>query len=277
MLVRLILPLIIAAKDEEDDLPAALLSLALGNTPVTPIVIDNRSSDRTADFANEFGAYVLSEPQRGKQRAISTGLAWLFSQRGIDETILFADADVIARPTWAASLNAAVQQMDKERPRVVASTVRYYEDGQRVAKNGLLSIMATARDLRAHQNGTFRARGSNMAIHPADNVRLAESFIELGDIHKDAVFQDKAMAELVLKNDGQAAQLFNPNSQMLARGDRYPTIRSALMTLVQGVHYRTNTLYADWLPTEALTCSPTNSVQHYAAIAVEAELTSLTS
>jgi len=261
------LPVLIAARNEEDDLPAALLSLSLSHTPVTPIVIDNGSSDRTASFAEAFGVQVLSEPQPGKQRALSSGLDWLFKKRGIGETILLTDADVIAPMTWAASLAIAIEQMDPDLPRVAAGTVRYYEDGQQIAKNALLTIMSLVRDVRARNRGVMRAKGNNMAIHPAGNTKVASGLIELATTHGNwQPLEDRAVVDVILQQGGQAQQVFDQEARMLARGDRYPSIAVAARVLLldRSNKYRNNKLYASWHPEEAsdLTLVQKNATPH---------------
>ena len=52
------------------------------------LVVDNGSTDRSAEIANEHGAIVIKEPHRGYGRALRTGLA-----AASGEVIIFGDCD----------------------------------------------------------------------------------------------------------------------------------------------------------------------------------------
>ena len=58
-----------------------------------PIVVDNGSSDRTAEIAAEFGATVVHEPRRGFGSACWAGL-----QAATDEVVCFMDCDASLDP-----------------------------------------------------------------------------------------------------------------------------------------------------------------------------------
>ena len=90
------LSIIIPARNEEHNLPVLLASLnAQSVRPQEIIVVDDASTDRTADVARSFGATVISSPPlpagwRGKTWACQQG-----ANSAIGETLLFLDAD-----TW---------------------------------------------------------------------------------------------------------------------------------------------------------------------------------
>jgi len=78
--------LVIPAHNEEQGLPRVLGSVPGGVDEV--IVVDNDSSDRTAEVARSFGARVVSEPRRGYGSAYMAGLA-----AATTDLIATADAD----------------------------------------------------------------------------------------------------------------------------------------------------------------------------------------
>ncbi len=88
--------IIIPARDEEPNLPALLTSLKSQSTQANEIiVVDDASSDRTAEIAREHGAAVLTsqplpEGWRGK-----TWACWQGAQAATGDRLLFVDAD-----TW---------------------------------------------------------------------------------------------------------------------------------------------------------------------------------
>jgi glycosyltransferase involved in cell wall biosynthesis len=74
-------------------------------------VVDNGSTDKTADMARAAGAIVVHQPDRGYGAACLAGIAALPNDINI---ILFADADASDVPEDAARLVAAVARGDAE-------------------------------------------------------------------------------------------------------------------------------------------------------------------
>ncbi len=81
--------LIIPARNEELSLPGVL-----GNVPTEitrVVVVDNGSTDATAQVAAEYGARVVTEPVAGYGRACLSGLAFL--RNDPPDIVAFVDAD----------------------------------------------------------------------------------------------------------------------------------------------------------------------------------------
>ncbi len=107
------LTIVIPARNEADNLPVLLASLAKLRYPGERqvLVVDDHSQDRTAEIAREYGVGVLQLTQglppgwMGKPHALHQGA--LASQT---EWLLFTDADTIHTPDGAArSVECAVQ------------------------------------------------------------------------------------------------------------------------------------------------------------------------
>jgi glycosyltransferase involved in cell wall biosynthesis len=81
---------LIPALNEEASLPYVLSDLPK-DVVEEVVVIDNGSSDRTADIARAQGATVLSEPRRGYGSACLAGIAYLKAKE--PEVVVFLDAD----------------------------------------------------------------------------------------------------------------------------------------------------------------------------------------
>jgi glycosyltransferase involved in cell wall biosynthesis len=79
--IEVILPVL----DEVEALPTVLAAFPSG---YEPLVVDNGSTDRSADVARQLGARVVVEPHRGFGAACYTGLAAARS-----ELVCFMDAD----------------------------------------------------------------------------------------------------------------------------------------------------------------------------------------
>ncbi len=81
---------ILPALDEESALPWVLERMPDG---YRPIVVDNGSTDRTADVARELGAVVVHEPRQGFGAACWAGLSTATA-----EVVCFMDADASFDP-----------------------------------------------------------------------------------------------------------------------------------------------------------------------------------
>lgn len=108
---------ILPALDEADALPWVLERMPEG---YRPIVVDNGSTDRTAEVARELGATVVQESQQGFGAACWAGL-----QAATADVVCFMDADASFDPT--------------ELPRVADPVIAGEADlvlGARVAERG---------------------------------------------------------------------------------------------------------------------------------------------
>jgi len=90
---RMKIAVIIPALNEESALPLVLADLPAVDRV---IVVDNGSTDRTAQKAREGGAEVLKEPRRGYGRAVLTGLDALTSNP--PDIVVILDADYSDHP-----------------------------------------------------------------------------------------------------------------------------------------------------------------------------------
>lgn len=94
--------MIIPVRNGEASIPPLLRSLdaqTLDRARFEVIVVDNDSSDRTADVARTGGARVVSEPVANRSRARNRGAAAARSR-----LYAFTDADCVAHPDWLEAL-----------------------------------------------------------------------------------------------------------------------------------------------------------------------------
>lgn len=152
--------IVLPCLDEADALPATLSELPAG-WPV--IVVDNGSTDRTADVARAFGAEVVGEPRRGYGAAVHAGL-------------LAADADLVAVLDGDGSLDpAALPGMAAE----VAEGRADLAVGRRVPVSGGVWPWH-ARAGNAVVAALLRRRG--VPVHDIGPVRVArrQALLDLG-------------------------------------------------------------------------------------------------
>jgi glycosyltransferase involved in cell wall biosynthesis len=81
---------IIPALNEEEPIAAVVRECLATDLPKEIIVVDNGSTDRTAERARSAGAKVVSEPTRGYGRACATGVRALSPDC---DTVVFLDGD----------------------------------------------------------------------------------------------------------------------------------------------------------------------------------------
>ena len=103
------------------------LDKATGISFSSVVVVDNGSTDETADLARAHGAVVLAEPRRGYGAACLCGLSWLDQQKlGID-AVLFLDADLSDDPAAMRHVLAPIEAGQAEL--VIGSRVRLAQPG----------------------------------------------------------------------------------------------------------------------------------------------------
>ena len=106
---------LVAAYNEEKDLPLCLDSIRssdFAESKYELIVVDNNSTDKTAEIAKGYGARVIKEQKQGNTFAVSAGMK---AAKG--EIIAMTDADTIVDRTWLNEIDKLFQD-----ERVVAAT-----------------------------------------------------------------------------------------------------------------------------------------------------------
>lgn len=114
------LSIIIPTKNEEDNLPKLLASLKKQTfADYEVIVADNRSTDRTVEIANAWGAQTVNGGLPGPGRNKGA-----FHAHG--DILLFFDADVeLASPTYLADM---LQEFDEKKADIATCTMRPVSD-----------------------------------------------------------------------------------------------------------------------------------------------------
>ena len=137
--------------DEEQALPWILTRLPEG---YRAIVVDNGSTDRSAEVAREHGALVVTEPRRGFGSAAHAGLL-----AATAPIVAFCDADASMDPR---DLPAVVDPVASGAADLVLGRRRPTSRGAwplhaRVANRALASLMRGATKLPLHDLGPMRA------------------------------------------------------------------------------------------------------------------------
>ena len=151
----------IPARDEEPSLPGVLAAIPRagdGWQVGEVVVVDNGSTDRTAEVARAGGATVVAEPRRGYGAACLAGLDRL--RRAPPDIVAFLDADGSDDPAELPRLLAPILSGDA--PLVIGSRVRGAEPGsltpvQRIGNRLATALLGLLFGLRATDLGPFRA------------------------------------------------------------------------------------------------------------------------
>jgi len=151
---------LIPALNEAEALPTVLQGLAQAGISRV-MVVDNGSTDGTAEVARRWGAQVVREPRRGYGAACLAGMKVLEEMTDPPDIVLFLDGDGSDEPQASASLVDPVRKRDADL--VVGVRPKTEEDGGGVpfhARWGEALIRSGARILHGVEFsdlGPFRA------------------------------------------------------------------------------------------------------------------------
>lgn len=232
-------PVVIAARNEEKDLPATLISLAGSSREVWPIVVENGSQDRTAEVACMMGAYVLRCNQPFKMAALQTGIHELGTQSRLCEPVLFTDADSLVGSTWAEALYEAVEGDELK----CASGRSVVDHGPSATADFLGTLAMDVQDLkrimsRQHPVG----RGDDSAINFAGNMEAVSTYLSINPkffIGED----DKIFGILGKRHKAKFTKVLGSSAAVSSRGDRFKNASDRFFCVLPGWKKHLTNLY----------------------------------
>lgn len=163
---------VIPAHNEQESLPTTLRELSSVRPDADAVIVDDGSTDRTAEIARSLGYPTISLPVNlGIGGAVQTGMRYALSH-GYDVAFQY-DADGQHRPDQIAALVDPI--LRREADMVLGS--RFIEDsGYRVSivRGGIMWVLRTLSSMAIHQRITdntsgFRAYGRNAMRFMVDN------------------------------------------------------------------------------------------------------------
>jgi glycosyltransferase involved in cell wall biosynthesis len=241
------IPTLVCARNEEQDLPRLLYALAQNDAPPHVVVVDNQSSDGTAELASHLGATVIKEPKAGICNALATGIEFM-AEAG-QGRFLLTDADTYPTNSWTIEMEEALRRYTGSSGGEVFGPVVYY--GKK-AKDNLRSLITITLDLKSKMQGKARAHGPNAAISLDSHGELAEAIIEHLRSNQDSegrfkndFISDQVIRDVIISMGGKAAFHLSTNAIVLARGDRYPTVLSILKAALSP-QYKKDVIYGEW-------------------------------
>lgn len=241
-------PVVIAAYNEEADLPATLVSLSRSTVPVAPIVVENGSKDRTEEFARTMGASVLSKPRPAKMSALQLGVELARDQNPTNTFMLFTDADSLVGPRWAEGMLRRRDMLQKQAAAVLCGGL-VIAHGKSPLVDRLRTVNLAVKDsIRSITGEPPIARGSNMAIDFGPDTAPYDAYQEL----PSNLFygEEQAICDVIAMAGGQVVAVLGSDVTVMTRGDRFSSIRECLESRLshQARQEAYSSQYADFTP-----------------------------
>lgn len=209
-------PVVIAARNEEADLPATLLALAASTMPVAPYVVVNGTTDATAERAEAMGATVLHSEVSFKMAALQLGVATVLDS-GRTGPILFTDADTLVGRRWAQIM--ATTCLARTTP-VVTLGNSVFTHGESATADALRSarkvLLAQALQARGKQ---ARAHGHNMAIDFARSRRAVDAYLSIDPAR--FIGEEEEIVARIRAVGGTWRPALSVGALVVTRGDRF--------------------------------------------------------
>ena len=214
----MVVPIIIAVKNEEAHLERTLRSLPEN---AEPIVVHNGSTDRTPDIARSFeseGVTVL-ESEPGKMFAIQEGLRYL-GNRATDPFItLDGDSRPLVPTLWVGSMLRARASLPHDKDAIVVGPY-VYASGSDIFANTLRTVSSGLRQYRTSGDAAAGGFcGRNMLIDLSKNS--LDEVMSLGYIWPG---EDHAIAEAAMNSGGETMKSIHPFAAVLTDAERMPGI-----------------------------------------------------
>lgn len=235
-------PVVIAARNEENDLPATLISLAGSTREVWPVVVENGSTDRTFEVATKMGAHVLRCSQPFKMAALQTSIRELDDKSRLDKPVLFTDADSLVSPTWAEALQDAIKG-DELKCASGRSVAAY---GPSALADLLGTLAMDGQDIkRILFNEHPVGRGDVSAINFAGDRQAISTYLAIRP--NLFVGEDDMIFDLLEKrHDAKFTKVLGNRAAVLSRGDRFKKPSDRILCVFPGWKKHLVGLYSDY-------------------------------
>lgn len=214
------IPVVIAARNEEEDLPATLAALARSDVKVSPIVVENGSQDDTALFAKEMGALVLQSDIPAKMAALQLGIAHVLADRTDTDEVLFTDADTLVGSRWAGTMNRRLGAIASDS--AVLSAAYVFSHGEKGYVDVARSVnVLVKRAIHQCMGRELFAAGANMALRFGSS-QVIDAYQSLDPML--FIGEERAIVTIVRDHDGGIDSTLDPRCMAVTRGDRVSSL-----------------------------------------------------
>lgn len=219
-----VLPVFIPSRNEEDDLPATLLSIA--RTGALAVVLDNKSTDDTAAVAETMGAHVISVNDGNKMAATQAGVVFAQQELGVKD-MLFTDADTLVVPAWPEAMRARLRRADEGKGSAVFANSILWHGESRLAD----FVLSSGKTLRAIKrqltDGPVTPRGHNYGMRLDDEGVVASAIHGLDP--ELFTWDDHAIHDALRGTKANIVGSAAMSTTVLTRNDRTPSLRQRFM------------------------------------------------
>lgn len=221
-------PVIVKAKDEEDDLPKLLFALSRSDIKVNPIIIDNASVDSTPAISRALGLTVVEEKTAGVVPGSIAAFNYIREAKLDKGSVLFSDADGIPGIKWASSMIKLLENLSRSGG--IGYGLYAYFGGQ-LLSDTLLTPAYHMKSLVAFKlRSKVTAHGGNSGIRFDDGGKILNECINLDPqftIGLGGLIRDR-----VKSAKGVAVRSFSPYTLSPTRSDRMPDIMSVVKLFI---------------------------------------------
>jgi glycosyltransferase involved in cell wall biosynthesis len=228
-----VIPVIIAARNEEEDLPAILVTLA--RAKALPIVVDNGSKDETTyEIAKKMGAITL-RTKGNKMGALQTGVKYVLDRWG-EIDVLFTDADALVPRKWARGMVQELEKRDTGNGVVVFGNSFPWHGPSKITD--LVRSIMGYREARRNipQGKRPLVRGSNIALRLRESSDFLTIFFKRDPLLFPGV--DMALYHDLVAGHVDIHSTAALDLTVLMRGDRVKSLRDFMLGRKLGNSHR---------------------------------------
>jgi glycosyltransferase involved in cell wall biosynthesis len=221
-----VVAVVIPCHNEAEDLPGTLLSIARAGNAV-PIVVDNTSTDNTAQVARDMGAVVLDQPTGKKMAATQSGFVYAAHKLSA-KVILFTDGDTLVLPDWAQGMASKLTAADKGKGVAMFGPSVAMFGSSRLADLATTGLNLTYKVMHARRGEPPIAHGHNYGLLPDAAGAMEAALLALNPDAfvwpTDAVPDDYLIRQAMIEAGATVVGSHFLDVAVLTRNDRIHTI-----------------------------------------------------
>lgn len=231
----------VCARNESQRLPCLMAGLARQVQGVNILVVDNGSTDGTAEIAKNLGASVITEEKKGLINALTGGFRYFAQESVQPSTILLTDSDCLPVPTWSVDMNRVANEVfDHDTGGQIFAPFLFQGS---LTKDLIRSVVSITIDARYWLKRKARAKGANGLLF-TDNRKTILKVLSRAPKENIITGTDGYVHDQVLACGGKGRFNFSLKSVVITDGCRYKSLLDLLKTFLFPKHREI--LYREW-------------------------------